>query len=82
MNLFAYGLSVPKGFYLYRKIESSFCQYSDRRNGINSRIVLPHHHTYHPAHGGSLIYTVHFPIMIREESVSCLLKTVVGDRSI
>ena len=45
---------------------------SDRRNGITSRFVLPHHRAYRSVHGGSLIYAIRFPIMIRKEDVPCL----------
>ena len=44
---------------------------SDRRNGINSRFVLPHHRAYRSVHGGSLIYA-NFPIMIRKEDVTSM----------
>ena len=54
---------------------------SDRRNGIISRFVLPHHRAYRSVHGGSLIYAIDLPVKIRKEDVASLLKAVSGDGS-
>ena len=45
---------------------------SGRKIGIISLSVLPHHRAYRSVHGGSLIYAIDPPVIIRKEDVACL----------